>query len=77
MQTVLMPTEYNDEFVVDVTYEGGSQLRARSDKLKNAVEEAEGMATFGLVVIARSVLRNTHRLIKQDGMYMRVFEVLV
>lgn len=77
MQTVLMPTEYADDFVVDVTYEGGSQLRARSNKLKSAIEEAEGLVTFGLAVIARSVLRNTHKIAVQDGTYMRVFEVLV
>lgn len=77
MKTVFMPVEYNDEFIVDVTYDGGSQLRARSDKLKPAMDEAEGMMAFGLGVIARSVFRNTHKLIKQDDMYVRVFEVLV
>lgn len=76
MQTVLMPYQFDNEFVVSVTYEGGSELQSQNNKLKQAIEEAEGMVTFGLAVIARKVLRNTQNIVQKDGKLLRVFEVL-
>ena len=38
MEKVLMPYDIDEEFVVEVTYQGGSQLQARNDKLMEAVK---------------------------------------
>lgn len=76
MQTVAMPFDEDKEFVVEVTYEGGSQLRASNDKLMSAITEAEGMIAFGLSVVSRRVFRKTKKLIEQGGVYHRVFEVM-
>ena len=77
MQTVIMPYNEDKEFVVEVTYEGGSQLQASNDKLMKAIEEAEGMVFFGLSIVSRRVLRKTKHLIDRGGVYHRVFEVMV
>jgi hypothetical protein len=77
MKTVLMPYDMNDEFVVDITYTGGSQLRSQHNKLMEAVKEAEGMVAFGLAVEARKVYRNTRKLADQGGKLHRIYEVLV
>lgn len=76
MRTVYMPYEINEEFVVEVTYQGGSQLQARNDKLMDAVKEAEGMTAFGLTVDTRRILRNTKQTVKLDNSYRRVYELI-
>lgn len=77
MQTVLMPYTEDKEFVVEITYEGGSQLQASNNKLMDAIKEAEGMVTFGLGVKSRRILRKTKHLINQGGIHHRVFEVFM
>lgn len=77
MQTILMPYTEDKEFVVEVTYQGGSQLQASNNKLMEAVKEAEGMVVFGLAVESRRILRKTKHLINQGGIHYRVFEVFM
>ena len=76
MRTVYMPYEINEEFIVDVTYQDGSQLQARNDKLMDAVKEAEGMTAFGLTVDTRRILRKTKQTVKLDNSYRRVYELI-
>jgi hypothetical protein len=71
-----MPYEINEEFIVDVTYQDGSQLQARNDKLMDAVKEAEGMTAFGLTVDTRRILRKTKQTVKLDNSYRRVYELI-
>lgn len=71
-----MPYNIDEEFVVEVTYQGGSQLQARNDKLMEAVKEAEGMTAFGLTVDTRRILRKTKQTVKVENSYQRVYELL-
>lgn len=67
MDKVLMPNHFNDEFVVEVTCQGGSQLSTRNDKLKDAIDELDNMISFiGVKVDARRVLRKTQQWINSS-----------
>lgn len=76
MEKVLMPFEINEEFVVEVTYQGGSRLQARNDKLMEAIKEASAMEAFGLAVDTSRVFRKTKQTVKVENSYQRVYELL-
>lgn len=76
MEKVLMPYEVSEEFVVEITYQGGSRLQARNDKLMEAIKEASAMEAFGLAVDTSRVFRKTKQMIERGGIYSRVYEMI-
>lgn len=77
MDKVLMPKHFNDEFVVEVTCHGGSQLSTHNDKLKNAIDEMDNKVTFiGVKIDAQRVLRKTQQWVNQNGDIHRVYEII-
>ena len=72
----LKPFDCKEEFIVTVTYQGGSKLSAKNNILKKAISEAESMVNFGMVVDKHEVLRKTGNTI-DNGTWMSVYERLV